>query len=85
MKDLRLVLPLSLQGIDIGFDGRRGLGGGSRGRGLGLGRANGLGTRVSSGGGVSGVVTFVGTVALLPAAEAKSFLGASRSLRRSKF
>ena len=84
MKDFSFVLSLGLQGIDIGFDGRGGLCEGSRGRGLSFGGANGLGARVRSGWGISGVVAFVGTVALLPAAEAKSFLDASRSFRGSK-
>ena len=53
--------------------------------GLGFGGANGLGAWVRSGWGTSGVVAFVGTVALLPAAEAKSFFDASRSLCRGKF
>ena len=34
---------------------------------------------------VSGIIALVGTVALLPAVEAKSFLDAPRSLHRSKF
>ena len=85
MKDLRLVLPLGLQGIDISLDGRRDFSGGSCGRGLHFGGANGLGARVRSGWGISGVVAFVGTVALLPAAEAESFLDTSRSFRRGKF
>ena len=85
MKDLHLILPLSLQGINIGFDERGGLGGGSRGRGLGFGGANGLGARISSSGSASGVVTFVGTMALFPAAEAKSFFDASRPFHRGKF
>ena len=84
LKDFSFVLSLGLQGIDIGFDGQGGFHGGSHGRGLGFSGADGLGARVSSGWSASGVVTFVGTVALLPAAEAKSFLDASRSFRGSK-
>ena len=84
MKDFCLVLPLSLQGIDVSFDGRGGLYEGSRGRGLGFGGANGLGAWVSSGWSASGIVTLVGTVTLLPATEAKSFLDAPRSLSRGK-
>ena len=41
--------------------------------------------RVSSGWSASGVVAFVGAVALFPAAEAKSFLDTSRSFRRGEF
>ena len=85
LKDLRLVLSLSFQGIDVGFDGRGGLGRGSRGRGFGLSGANVLGMRVRSGRGTPGVVAFVGAVAFLPAAEAKSFFDTSRSFRRGKF
>ena len=40
--------------------------------------------RESSRRSVSGVVALVGTMALLPAAEAKSFLDASHSFHRSK-
>ena len=85
MKDFCFVLSLGLQGIDISFDGRRGFHGRSHGRNLGFGGANDLGTQVSSGWSTSGIVTFVGAVALLPAAEAKSFLDAPCSFRRSKF
>ena len=84
MKDFSFVLSLGLQGTDIGFDGRGGFRGRSHGRGLGFGGADGLGTRISSGWSASDIVTFVGTVAFLPAAEAKSFLDASCSFRRSK-
>ena len=85
MKDFCFVLSLSFQGIDISFYRRRGFRGRSRGWSLGFGGADGLGTRESSCRSVSGIVALVGAVALLPAAEAKSFLDASRSLRRSKF
>ena len=85
LKDLCLVLPLSLQRINVVFDRRGGIGRGSRGRGLGFGGANGLGARMNSGGSTSGIVTFVGTVTLLPATEAKSFFDTSRSLCRGKF
>ena len=84
LKDFRLVLPLSLQGVDVGFDGRSGFGGGSDSRGLGFSGANVLGARVGSGRDIPGVVAFVGTVAFLPAAEAKSFFDASRSFRRGE-
>ena len=85
LKDLRFVLPLGLQGIDVSFDGRRGFGRGSHGRGLGFCGANVLRARVRYSWGTPGVVAFVGAVAFLPAAEAKSFLDASRSFRGSKF
>ena len=85
LKDFRLVLSLSLQGVDIGFDGRRGLGGGSLSRGFGFSGANVLWARVGSGRGVPGVVTLVSTVAFLPTAEAKSFFDTSRPFRRGKF
>ena len=85
MKDLCLVLPLSLQGVNIGFNGRGGLGRGSRGGGFGFRGANVLRARVRSGWGTSGVVTFIGAVALLPAVEAKSILDASSSFRGSQF
>ena len=84
MKDFCFVLPLGLQRIDVSFNGRRGFRGRGRGRGFGFGGADGLGMRVSSGWSTSGVVAFVGAVALLPAAEAKSFLDASSSFSRSK-
>ena len=84
LKDFRFVLPLGFQGIDIGFDGRGGLCEGSRGRGLSFGGANGLGAQVSSGWSTSGVITLVGTMTLLPAAEAKSFFDAPHSLCRGK-
>ena len=84
MEDFRFVLSLSLQGVNIGFDGRSGLGSGNRGGGFGFRGANVLRAWVRSGWGVPGVVAFVGAVALLPAAEAKSFLDASRSFRRGK-
>ena len=84
MKDFCLILSLSLQRINIGFDWRGGLGGGSRGGGLGFGGANGLGARVRSGWDTSGIIAFVGAVAFLPAAEAKSFFDTSRSFCRGK-
>ena len=84
LKDFCFVLSLGLQGTDICFNGQGGFRGRSCGRGFGFGGADGLGTQVSSGWSASGVVTFVGTVALLPAAEAKSFLDASRSFHRSE-
>ena len=85
LKDFRLILSLSLQGVDIGFDGRRGFGGGSQSRGFGFSGANILGARVGSGRGIPGVVTLVSTVAFLPAAEAKPFFDTSRPFRRGKF
>ena len=85
LKDLCLVLPLGLQGVDVGVDGRRSFGIGSRGGGLGFCGADVLRAWVRSGWGAPGVVAFVGTVAFLPAEEAKPFFDASRSFRRSKF
>ena len=81
LKDFRLVLPLSLQGIDIGFNRQRDFHGRRRRRGLCFSGANGLGARISSSWDASGIVALVSTVALLPAAEAESFFDTSCSLR----
>ena len=80
LKDFRLVLPLSLQGIDIGLDRQRGRCRRGRSRGFGFSRTYSLGARISSSWSTSGIVALVGAVALLPAAEAESFFDASRSL-----
>ena len=48
LKDFCLVLPLSLQGIDIGFNRRRGCHGRRCGQGLCFSKVDGLGVRISS-------------------------------------
>ena len=83
LKYFGFVLPLSLQRVDIGLDRRGGLWWRRRYWGFGFCRAYSLGTRISSSWSASGIVALVGAMAFLPAAEAESFLDASRSLRGS--
>ena len=58
----------------IGFNRRGCFNRGRRGWSTRLSRADGLWIRIGCGQSVPGIVTFVGTVAFLPAMEAESFL-----------
>ena len=81
LKDFCLVLSLSLQGINIGFNGQRVLSGGRHGWGLGLGGAYSLWAGIGSSWSVSSIVTFVSAVILFPAMEAgPSLMHLTRSI-----